>query len=335
MPLGQFNQGHSEGLLFTHFRFGQGEGVNTNVTSFTGAVNSTVFELSGAQANNSTGLLAQMWYQLGNKVNVRSDGKSFDRLELTVGKIDPFVFFDNNVIADDESEGFLNNVFVHNPQLDSGGDVGADEYGFSPGVVAVYAWNANNTNRWKASLGLFGAGNGAAFSHSLRDPFAIVQLQYEGKAWVGLPGVYQLYAWNNPQSENAFNATPEIHQGVGISMSQQMTDTVAVFSRMGYQTKGNVNFDASLTGGLEFSGSVWGRSADRLGIAVGALFASDVYQAATPALSGEEVNSEIFYVYQLNDHLQVSPHLIHISNPGARSDQDTVTVMGVRTKAAF
>lgn len=335
MPLGEFHDGETTGVLFTHFRMGQGSGVNTNVSSLTGAVNSTAFQLSGAQADNSTGLLAQMWYQLGSNMNASPSGDSFDRLEVTVGKIDPFVFFDNNAIADDESEGFLNNVFVHNAQLDSGGDVGADEYGFSPGVVAAYVFDANNSNQWQASFGLFGAGNGATFNNSLRDPFSIVQLQYDGKALGGLPGTYQLYAWNNPQAENAFTAAAEAHNGLGISFSQQLNGMATAFSRIGLQTKGNVNFDANVTGGLEFAGSTWGRAQDRLGVAVGALFASDEYKAANPNAGDEEINTEVFYTYQINDHLHVSPHLIYVNKPGARDDQEDVTVLGVRTKAAF
>ncbi len=112
--------------LFTQVRFGQGSGVQLARSTFTGAVNSTAFQLSG-NSENSTALIAQAWYQLD--VPVSSFG-GLDTLELTVGKIDPFVFFDNNPIADNEAEQFLNNVFVHNPLLDSGGDIGADEYGF-------------------------------------------------------------------------------------------------------------------------------------------------------------------------------------------------------------
>ena len=40
-------------------------------------------------------------------------------------------------MAGDEGAQFLNNVFVHNPLLDSGGDIAADAYGFAPGVWAL------------------------------------------------------------------------------------------------------------------------------------------------------------------------------------------------------
>ncbi|MDX1667942.1 MAG: carbohydrate porin [Limnobacter sp.] len=329
IPLGQFDGSGTTGLLFTNVRLGQGAGVMPNVaTTFTGAVNSTAFELAG-NPENSTALLAQMWLQVSTPV--REQG----RFDFTVGKIDPFVFFDNNAIADDESEAFVNNVFVHNPQLDSGGDIGADQYGFGPGAVGAYSWGQEGRNRWTAQLGLFGAGNGAQFDNSLSQPFSIAQLQYEGRAVSGLPGTYQLYLWNNPQSQNALTSAPESHRGFGVSLSQQVSGDATVFSRLGYQSEGVVNFDSSLTLGAQWTGGSWGRNQDRVGLAYGALFASDEYRAANPTAKNLEGNAEVFYTWQYNDYLHVSPHLIYVSNPGALPSQDDLTVMGVRTKASF
>ena len=103
--------------------------------------NTTAFQVQGTNANpdDSFGILAQAWYQLTVPLPLGGyKPRSRETVRLTFGKIDPFVFFDQNAAADDESAKFLNNAFVHNPLLDSGGDVGADRYGFSPGVVAGY-----------------------------------------------------------------------------------------------------------------------------------------------------------------------------------------------------
>ena len=91
------------------------------------------------------------------------------------------MFFDQNSIADDETRHFVNNVFVHNPLLDSGGDAGVDRYGFSPGAIAAYEDASDKAMAWGASLGVFGAGNGANFSASSGKPFVIAQ------AWVSPP----------------------------------------------------------------------------------------------------------------------------------------------------
>ncbi|NJM32736.1 MAG: carbohydrate porin [Limnobacter sp.] len=331
LPLGEFPGSGTQGILFTHFRAGQGSGVTPSATTFTGAVNSTTFALAGTQ-DEYKALLAQMWYQLSTPVGGQPQA---DRFQFILGKIDPFVFFDNNAIADDESEGFLNNVFVHNPHLDSGGDIGADDYGFTPGLVATYMHSAEPSKQWQVSLGVFGASNGASFQNSLSDPFTIAQLQYSGSALFGQEGTYQTYVWNNPQAENALTAQTESHTGIGVSLSQQLGDTLAVFSRLGSQIKGTVNFDRSVTAGVQWNGDSWGRNQDRIGFAAGALFASDEYKQANAGAKSAETQAELFYTYQVNDNLHVSPHVIHISNPGALTTQSDVTVVGVRTKAAF
>jgi high affinity Mn2+ porin len=65
--------------------------------------------------------------------------------------MDIFGFFDQNTAAGDESRQFLNSVFVHNPLLDAGGEVGVDANGFQPGFVASYV-NARST---RCSRGAF------------------------------------------------------------------------------------------------------------------------------------------------------------------------------------
>ena len=126
--------GDIEGKIFTHFRFGQGNGVGLRPT-YTSTPNTTAFE-TNAGPDDSFAILAQAWYQL--KVPLPRDGvkaNAREHLHLTAGKIDSFVFFDQNAAADDESAKFLNNAFVHNPLLDSGGDIRADAYGFAPGAI--------------------------------------------------------------------------------------------------------------------------------------------------------------------------------------------------------
>lgn len=338
MPLGQFDPagplGDAQGVLFTHFRVGQGNGIAPATGTFTGALNSTAFQLASPAADESTALLAQMWYQLNVPVSRGVSGTE-DQFSLTVGKIDPFVFFDNNAIADDESEYFLNNVFVHNPLLDSGGDIGADTYGFSPGVVADYVFAANSDNKWSLKGGVFGAGNGANFNNSLNDPFSIFQVQYEGETLSGLAGTYQLYVWNNPQSTSVLNAAlVQDHSGVGLSASQSLSDHLTVFSRVGVQTQGDVAFDQTLTLGGVLTGSNWGRESDKLGFAVGLLKASDENRIAN-GVNGTEKNYELFYQYQINDNLHIAPSVNYVQDGAGDQNAENITVIGVRTKASF
>jgi hypothetical protein len=161
--------GAAEGTLYTQLRFGQGQGVGLRA-AYTGSVNSTAFE-TGAGPDDSFAVLAQAWYQLNVPLPLDGPARaSHQHLELTAGKIDPFVFFDQNAIADDETMRFMNNALVHNPLLDSGGDVGVDRYGFTPGVRLAYVSERERSEPWGASIGVFGAGDAANFSGSLGKP---------------------------------------------------------------------------------------------------------------------------------------------------------------------
>jgi high affinity Mn2+ porin len=161
-------------------------------------------------------------------VGIPLSGDSSRRLggiEATIGKMDVFGFYDDNAIADDETEFFLNNAFAHNPLLDSDGDLTADEFGFAPGLKLAHITDVNSVNHWKLALGVFGSGSGAAFDNTFSDPFVIGQAEYPDKVLFGLPGNYRLYGGHNGQAvayANEFDSTTESHAGIGFSIGQQV-----------------------------------------------------------------------------------------------------------------
>jgi len=322
--------GDAEGRLFTHFRLGQGAGLGLGPT-LTGGVNSTSFQHSDPDDTAAT--LAQAWYQLHVPLDgSRETAKS--HLEVNFGKIDPFVFFDQNRLADDESEGFVNNVFVHNPLLDSGGDAGVDAYGFSPGARLAYHRDTAGQGWWRASLGVFGSGPGASFNGSFDKPFVIGQLELTRQILPGRDGGYRLYAWSNGRASDLAGAE-EKHAGWGLSLDQQLGDHLAVFGRYGQSSKGQVSFDRALTLGGQLAGTGWGREDDRLGLAFGWLRTSAEYQAANPGFSGAEKQAELFYVWQANKQFHLSPSVQWISRPGGDPAAKSISVLGLRAKVSY
>lgn len=326
----------SEGKLFTHFRFGQGTGVGLRPT-YTSTANTLAFEV-GDVPDDSFGILAQAWYQLKLPLFRDSAGKSSDSLYLTVGKIDPFVFFDQNGIADDESSQFMNNVFVHNPLLDSGGDIGADKYGFTPGFIAKYENSRREGAEWGVSLGAFGSGPGANFSGSLSDPFVIGQV--ETAATINnLPGNYRAYFWTNGRSEG-YDGIVRRHSGLGASLDQKLTEDLTLFSRLGYHGSGKVRFDRAFTLGAELAGKGWDRPDDALGLAVGRLRTSSDYRRDSADIdgyraSGYEDQAELFYRYKFNEAVELTPDFQWIRRPGGDGSADDVTLWGLRAKISF
>jgi high affinity Mn2+ porin len=335
--------------FFAHLRGGQGNSLDSLHPTLTGTVNSTSFELSNG--DESSLILAEAWYQLGIPLSGDKTGRP-GRVEMTIGKMDIFGFYDGNDIADDETEFFLNNVFVHNPLLDSGGDVTADDFGFAPGLNVAYINDVNSVNQWKFSLGVFGSGSGAAFDDSFSDPFIMGEVDYSGKVLLGLPGTYRFYGWYNGQAlayANEFDAATESHTGLGFSIDQQVSRHVTLFSRYGYSLDGQVKFDWAFTLGGQLGGASWGRPADRAGLAFGWLNPSSAFKTAAPTLdadgdgeldfgftpSGAENQAELFYAWQINNNFQLSPSVQWVGQPGGDSSADDIVVLGLRAKAAF
>jgi hypothetical protein len=342
--------GNADGKIFAHFRLGQGNGLALNNT-LTSTPNTTAFQLTNR--DDSTALLAQAWYQLdvplpfgGHKPNSR------EHLEVNLGKIDPFVFFDQNSAADDESAKFINNAFVHNPLLDSWGDVGVDAYGFTPGVRIAYHNETGKPEWWRASLGVFGAGSGAGYDRTFSSPFVIGQLEFGRKFFGGLDGTYRLYAWRNGQStayQNGFDTSVERHSGWGASIDQRIGDAMTVFGRYGQNLNGKVRFDRALTLGTEFGCTYWNKSADSVGVALGWLRTSKDFRGNSAALdvdadgnpdfgytaSNSEQLAEIYYRLRLNKNLELTPDFQLIRQPGGDKTALTAKIIGLRAKASF
>lgn len=333
------NIGAGKGEFFAHLRMGQGSGLTNLHPTFTGATNSLAFQQDGVPSENTNAIVAQAWYQLTTPLG--DAPHSPHSLQLTVGKIDPFVFFDQNAIADNEAQKFLNNVFVHNPMLDSGGGTGADGYGFAPGVRLAYRNESGKPEWWQASIGVFGAGEGATFGRSFTKPFVIGQLETGQRLFGGLNGTYRAYAWHNGQYEG-YDGSVDSTSGWGLSVDQLVDEDVTLFARYGHVSSGKAAFDRALTLGAEVDGSPWGRGADSVGLAWAWLRSSDGFKAAAPTLPdfgygarGAEQVGELYYRYHVNNHLALSPDLQVIRKPGADPNADTITAVGLRALYAF
>ncbi|MCG3201274.1 MAG: hypothetical protein NFCOHLIN_01140 [Gammaproteobacteria bacterium] len=346
LPGGEF--GNAEGRIFAQFRIGQGDGLGELNPTFTSTPNTTAFALT--HGDDAAAVLAQAWYQLNVPLPFKGyKPRSKEHVELNFGKIDPFVFFDQNAAADDEAITFLNNAFVHNPLLDSGGDMGMDEYGFTPGVRLAYRSDRQDPEWWQASVAAFGAGSGASFDDSFDSPMFIGQLEFGRKFFGGLDGNYRIYAWHNPQAPG-FDGLNHSHEGVGLSFDQRLHDAITLFGRYGHALQEDRRaFDQALTLGAEFGGSYWQRSSDAIGVAWGWLDSTDDFQDAsatvdadgdgTPdlgyAADGAEQIAEIYYRWQLHSQLEITPDFQLVHNPGANEDADLMKIVGVRVRAAF
>ncbi|MBI2276708.1 MAG: carbohydrate porin [Dechloromonas sp.] len=346
--------GDIEHKLFAHLRMGQGLGLNaafTNLGHFASAPNALAFRASGLDPDSSVTILGQAWYQaaiplpfLGFKPYSR------ETLELTFGKMDIFGFFDQNAAAGDEAKQFMNSVFVHNPLLDAGGEVGVDANGFQPGFIASYLNYFDKPQPWRVSVGLFGTGErGANYQRSLSSPLLMVQAEKQVKLFGGLTGNYRLYGWNRSQGVD-HDGTLAKHTGVGASVDQRIGDGIRLFARYGKLVKGELPFNQAVTAGAEFSGSYWGRGADTIGIAGAWLQSGKAYRGTTANAwlddnqtqlaysftpQGAEQVAELYYRYRLSPQFELSPDFQYVTNGGGNTDAKSVKVFALRANIAY
>jgi hypothetical protein len=341
------NIGDTESRVFAQFRLGQGNGLN-GIPSYS-KPNASAFRVLSGQPDDSVAVLGQAWYQA--TIPLPFSGfkpRSREKLEINFGKMDPFVFFDQNAAANDETRQFLNTIFVHNALLDAGGDIGVDANGFTPGFRVSYLNEKYKPETWRLSLGVFGAGQGANYTRFFSSPLVIAQAEAQLKFFDGLTGNYRAYYWSNGQAIQ-YAGGVERHTGLGVSADQRFGDGVVLFGRFGQQLAGRVRFDRQLTIGSEFSGTYWQRGGDVIGVALGLLRTSNNFrrESATADANGDGIPdygftargseriAELYYRYRINKQFELSPDFQYIRNPGGNLAASDFKILGLRAQITY
>ncbi|MBS4095263.1 MAG: carbohydrate porin [Sulfuricella sp.] len=331
--------------IFGHFRIGQGKGLGNLMTAFSGA-NTSAFQLGTAeQADNSAVMLAQAWYQADIPLPLGGfKPRSKETLTVNFGKMDPFAFFDQNAGANDETRQFLSSMFVHNALLDNplAANVGADAYGFSPGVRMSYLNEWSKPENFRLSLGVFGAGPGANFSRSFTSPFVIAQAETKQMFFGGLAGNYRVMVWRNGQAPTYVSGETRPHRGIGLNFDQRVGDGVTLFGRYGRAWGERLAFDQTLSLGAEFNGSYWNRGGDSLGVALGLNKVSADFRNDAPTLDGfgyaaqgVENVVEVYYRYRLNKQFEITPDFQWLRRPAGNGEASSVKILGARAQLVF
>lgn len=164
----------------------------------------------------------------------------------------------------------------------------------------------------------------------------------------GLDGNYRAYYWSNGQAVD-FDQSIAKHTGWGINLDQRIADGYTLFARFGQQTKGQVQFDQTLTGGVEIGGGYWGRAADALGVAAGSQRTSSEFRNNSATVDGDgdgqadfgyqaqgsERILEVYYRFHLHKQFELSPDIQYIRHPGGNPDQPSMTSVGLRAQVNF
>ena len=304
------NQIDKNNEFFTLFESGSGAGVNDNVPTLSGF---------NDDADDDENLrLTEAWYE------TRFANEKF---RFRIGKLDLTTDFDTNAVANCETEQFLSTGFVNNLAIGFPDDNG-------PGLMFF------------ASLNEFlDAGVGVAegdedWNNLNDDLFSIFEVNYKPQN-NNRPGNYRLFCWTNKSDHIHLSDAAkigEINHGYGFSFDQMVSDTTNVFARYGKQRETVSKIEKAWSAGFQTSAESFGRKDDIIGFAYGKAITGNSWRAGAAA-SGvnceDEHHAELYYSFNVNENLQLSPDIQWLKNAEGDKDNKNVWVFGMRAQISF
>jgi carbohydrate-selective porin OprB len=298
------------GKLFVDFEGGAGQGVQRTLTTLWG-VN------EAASDSSSHAFILEAWYE----------HLFFDKmLTFTIGKMDFTKYFDTNAVAGDETAQFLATGFKKNIAVEFPANGPGSRLTLSPNeLVSISLGWQNGSSSWEDIA---------------EGSFVIGELDIKPK--IGeLQGNYRFYGWTNGTDHARWDHpenTKEDGWGAGASIDQQLTKSLTVFGRAGYESPDVYMAKLAWSAGLGISGDLWQRDKDMLGLAYGMAHLSGGYEDTLRAqgISPEaERHVEVFYRISVNDHVAISPDIQYITNAMGDGSRDDAWVLGVRAHFMF
>jgi len=331
----------SYGSFYVHLEGGDGGGIQDHVPSFS-IPNYDAYDTKNE--NDQSGVtISEAFYEF-NFLD--------DRLGFDIGKMDISVLFDENEVAGDETTQFLSNIFVKS----MGMTIPEPDNFYCPALMVHYAPIDLLEFRFVgASVKADNWDN--LFSHSHR--FMALQANFRPEI-MGRHGNYRFYVWrddrrhlNNKkvgsipkeyQGRYDYSSADRDQNGWGLSFDQEIIDGIRGFARYS-QTEDDIAhytgdewevipFDKTWSIGADFSGKMWGREDDVLGIAFGQTILTDDYEKVNSHTANESY-LEAYYRIMLHERFAVSPDFQWIKNAGGNSRADDIYIFGVRGQLDF
>ncbi len=290
---------------------GSGHNPEDEIASFSGIIDEAL-SMVPVETDDGDVRISEAWYEhdfLFRHVKTR----------VRFGKIDITTDFDNNEYANDETSQFFSPVFVNNIAVEW------PAYAFGSMV-----WFETE----KLDFGLGYADADGNWDDILDYPFLIAQVTWRPD-FLGRAGNYRVYAWYNGDKHQEIlgDDTDETGYGLGLSFDQEITKSLGVFLRYGWQNEDVYPYDHALSFGFSLAGNAWGRPDDVFGLGFGVAFLSDDYEeklAREGFDTEDEYHLEAYYSFKVNQYLTLTPDLQWTDNPAGYEDRDDFWVFSVR-----
>lgn len=307
------------------------------------------------------GLGREMEYQESDQ-NQLAGWVSRERIVLTAGNFSALDLFDDNQYSHEPRRAFLNwSLMTHGAW-----DYPADARGYTWGAAIEY-----NAPDWAARAGRFlmpRESNGLRLNSQIMNSYGDA-IEYEHAYRVAdRTGRIRLLAFRNRAKMGSFSdalalsdatgATPDVaavrtdhdKTGFGINIEHDLRENIGLFARASRsdgksETFAFTEIDRSVSGGLVFKGTRWGRPGDEAGLALAVNGLSQAHRdyLARGGLGfflgdgrlnyGPEQILETYYSAKAGKHLWISLDFQHIRRPGYNDDRGPARFIGVRMHA--
>jgi high affinity Mn2+ porin len=287
-----------------------------------------------------------------------------NRVTVTIGKYGVTDIFDDNRYAHDSRNGFLNNSINTMGAF----DYPADQWGFAYGVTGEVRYD-----RWTVRSGLFQMSDypdARTFVMKPRVGFEAVGEIEERHEICEQPGRLKFLFFANRARMGRFDQAlavaevdgvpPDItarhdrhvRLGGGVNLEQQLSANMGMFARASsandaYETLSFAEIERSFSGGLLFSGNLWERQDDILGVAFALNGISDAHATYLGrgglgmylgdgglSYNGEHV-FEAYYRFGLAEGIHITGDYQLVDNPGYNRDRGPVNLFALRLHAEF
>jgi hypothetical protein len=305
-------------LLYLHLEAGNGDGIDDRVPTLS-SLNADAF------GDDDHPGFTEAWYL-----------HRFQYLGavLQIGKLclggpgdnspDDAIAFDGNEYANNERNQFLSGGFVNSLALEL------------PDNGLAVATRISPLEQLAISFAVADAD--ADWSDLFNDLFLIAEVNFKPEI-AGHPGNYRVYGWfNGSDHEDLLDPTDtdENNYGVGLSFDQEITESLGIFARYGWQRGSVSQVEHAWSAGFQCSGKFYGRENDTFGLAYGMAVIGDDWKDANSGVNaGDEHHVELYYNIKVNDHLDISPDIQWVNNPNGDRNNDDVWAFGIRAQLSF
>jgi hypothetical protein len=226
------------------------------------------------------------------------------KLALSAGRLDLTNYFDQNMVANDESTQFISDALVNNQMLGLAvnGTGAAAEFDAKTGFRMKFGFQQSNTDATNLSESIY----------------TLTEAGYTMTPF-GLPeGTYRLWFRTD-------NTAADVSTALGVSIDQKINPVLAVFGRYGSQEVDGGR-DHFYSAGVGF----------QTGLVFNPLDTWGVGYAQMDLLSGYgEKLTEAYYNFHLTDRLRLSLHLQHVLDTPENDSKFGYFLPGLRFQAAF